>query len=262
MTAQAFSTADREALCSRIDRLLQHSRFRPALVEVQRLPHWEADPKALHQLGLVLHRFAPHAKDGPCAYSFARAMYRTAATRSSDPRLRADAIAHIAATYFEQGRLDDAIDAFGASLSLAPDHVAARLGLLAVACARHDLAQIRRSSQDLIDHIPDWDLDPEIVTALASAPEFAFLRSSRELFFDGFGGFPEQLQAVHDRQRLDNLEAALDLLSTDEPISVEDEPENTDVVRRALSLVDPILQSGQCTMPGVPVGSLQARLGL
>ena len=261
MSNKTFSISNDDELCRRIEMLLRLSLFRLALVEVQRPPNWEVDPKALRRLGGVFHRFAPQSKDRGCAYSFARALYRTAASRSTDPRLRADSMAEVGAAYFEEGRLDDAIGAFEASLSLDLSHPLARLGLLAIACTRQDLDEIRRLSKALVKQCPDWYMDRDVVAALATSPDFAFLRASRSLFLEGFGGFPEHLQALHDRHRLENLERALEMLDTDEDHAFEEDLDITKVVRKTFHSVDQILRSPQCTLHGVSMASLQARLG-
>src|SRR6185295_11914635 len=81
---------DTEALRERIQLLLELSLFRQALAEVHRYAYSEADPESLRQLGVVIHRFAPRSQDRGGTYSFARALYRTAATQTQDPALNAE----------------------------------------------------------------------------------------------------------------------------------------------------------------------------
>lgn len=252
----------------RIQLLLELELFREALAEVQRYPNWKCDPECLRQFGLVLHRFAPRSKDRSCAYSVARVMYRAAVARTQDRLLRAETLADIGASYFEDGRLDDAVNAFEASRSLAPWMHHSHLGLLAIACARRDLAAIRRRCEDFVAAIPDWHEHREAVALLAADPDFAFLRASPALCFACFGSSPDQLGALHDQHGLEALERGLATFETRE----DEEPEGTFELEDAFELTQVVWDTAKSVAPrvggqevsvfrDVPVESLQARIG-
>jgi hypothetical protein len=186
--------------------LLELSLFRQALAEVHRRP---ADPESLRQLGLVMQRFASHSKHRDCTYMVARGLYRTAATHTRDPLLHAELRADIGSSYFEEGRLDDAVHELETSRALAPWKYHAHLALLAIACATRVLPAIRRRCEDLVGDIPCWYANREVVALLVTDPDFAFLRASPALFLECFGGYPEQLRALHDRYSMEALERAL-----------------------------------------------------
>ena len=246
---------------ARVQLLLKLSLFRQALAEIEQRAHWESDPESLRQLGLVMHRFAPQSRDRTCTYSCARALYRTAAGRTADLALRAEVFALIGSSYFEEGRLDDAVAAFQASLSLARWQSPSHLGLLAVACARRDLAAIRRGCEHLGEDIPCWHANREVVAALVTDPDFAFLRATPGLFYECFGGYPEHLQALHDRYCMEALDRALSTFDAREDGAPADPLEVTKVVRRAFSSFGSIVCSSACTLDGISADSLQARIG-
>ena len=208
-------TIDVRPLRERVHILLDLSRFQQALVEVHRWPRWESDPEALQLIGLIVHRCAPRSKHRSSMYSFARAMYRTAAAATRDASMRAKVLDGIGASYFEQGRLHDAIGAFEASRSLAPDHPRAHLGLLALACATRDLAEIRRRCKELVEDVPRWHANREAVASLATDPDFSFLRARPELFLECLGGYPDHLRALHDQYCMEALERGLTPTSAD-----------------------------------------------
>jgi tetratricopeptide (TPR) repeat protein len=252
----------------RIQLLLELELFREALAEVQRFQNWKCDPECLRQFGLVLHRFAPRSRDRSYAYSVARVMYRAAVARTHDRPLRAEALADIGASYFEDGRLDEAVNAFEASRSLAPWMHRSHLGLLAIACARRDLAAIRRRCEAFVAAIPDWHEHREAVALLAADSDFAFLRASPELFFACFGSSPDQLVALHDQDGLEALEHALATFETRE----DEEPEGTFEFEGAFELTRVVCDTAKSvalllrgqevgTLRDVPVESLQARIG-
>ncbi|HWU90648.1 MAG TPA: tetratricopeptide repeat protein [Kofleriaceae bacterium] len=241
--------------------MLDLSLFRQAVAEIEQRVHWERDPESLRQLGLVMHRFAPRSRDRTCTYSCARALYRTAAARTRDPALRAEVLTLIGSSYFEEGRLDEAVAAFEASLSLARWKHAAHLGLIAIACAQRDLAAIRRRCEHFGEDVPCWHLDREVVALLAADPDFAFLRAAPALFHECFGGYPEHLQALHDRYCIEALDRALDAFDTREDGEPTDALEVTKVVRRTFSSVGEIVCSSACTLQGISPDSLQARIG-
>jgi tetratricopeptide (TPR) repeat protein len=265
MTTHADSSSpsgplDVEALRDRVQLLLDLSLFRQALAVIHQCPNWDSHPEALRQLGQVMQRFAPRSKDRSCAYSFARAMYRAAATSTRDPVLRAEVLAHIGASYFEEGRLEEAVEAFASSRSAVPWKHHAHLGLLAIACATRDLDVIRRRCEDFVEDIPTWHANREAVALLATDPDFAFLRASSELFLECFGGYPAHLQALHDRYCLEALDRALASFDTPERQPLGDGPELTAVVHRTFATVEPILLDNASSV--VATASLQARLGL
>ena len=198
-----------EALRGRIQRLLEASLFRQAITEVRKHSNGEADAESLRQLGLAMHRSAPRSKDRGCTYRFARAMYREAATHTRDPLLRAEVLVDLGTSFFEEGRLDDAVNELEASRALAPWRYQAHLGLLAIACATRDLASIRRRCEDLVEDIPDWPANRELVASLATDPGFDLLRTSPQLFLEVFGGYPRHLRTLYDRHCLEALERAL-----------------------------------------------------
>ena len=254
-------TGEVAAFHARIELLLKLSLFRQALAEIERRAHWESDPESLRQLGLVMHRFAPHSRDRTCTYSCARALYRTATRRTTDPTLRAEVFALMGASYFEEGRLDAAVIVFEASLSLARWHHPAHLGLLAVACARRDLAAIRRCCEHLGEDIPCWHANRAVVALLVTDPDFAFLCATPELFYECFGGYPEHLQTLHDRYCLEALDRALVTFDAREDGEPADPLEVTKVVRRAFTSFGSIVCSSACTLDGISADSLQARIG-
>lgn len=196
---------DAQRLRERVQLLLELLSFRQALAEVCRLPHWESDPLALQQIGLIAQRCAPHSNDRSSMYSFAREMYRRAAAATRDASLHAEALAGMGACYFEEGRLDDAAHAFERSRAADPGRHQAHLGLLALACAARDLAAIRRHGRELSEHVPGWHSNREAVAALAMEPDFAFLRASPRLFRECFGGHPDHLRALHVRYCMEAL---------------------------------------------------------
>jgi hypothetical protein len=198
-----------EALHGRVQHLLDASLFRQALAEVLS-DSKEADPESLRKLGLAMHRSAPRSKDRGCTYRFARAMYREAASHTRDPLLRAEMLAEIGASFFEEDRFDDAVDELETSRALVPWRHHAHLTLLAIACATRDLASIRRRCKDFVDDVPAWHTNREAVASLAADPDFALLRESPQLFFEAFGGYPHHLQALYDRHCLEALERAVD----------------------------------------------------
>ncbi len=252
---------DVEEVRERIELLLDLSLYRQALSEVHRIPHWDSNPEALWQLGRVLHRFAPRSKDRSCAYGFARAMYRTAASSAGNTLLRAEVLTDIGSSYFEEGRLDDAVIAFEASRSIAPWKYRVHLGLLAIACAIRDLDAIRRRCKDLRDAIPGWHANRDVVALLVADPDFAFLRASPALFLECFGGYPVHLQALHDRYSMEALDRALASFDAREYERLEDTSELARVVRGTFAKAGPIC-SHAFSNPEIRTAVLQDRLGL
>jgi hypothetical protein len=183
--------------------------FRQALAEVCRHPRWETEPLALQQIGMIAQRCAPHSNDRSGMYSFAREMYRRAATAVREPALQAEAWAGIGACYFEEGRLADAAHSFEQGRAVDPGRYQAHLGLLALACAARDRAAIQRVSRGLVKAIPDWHTNRAVVASLAVDPDFAFLRGAPELLRECLGGYPDHLQALHDRYCMEALEQGL-----------------------------------------------------
>jgi hypothetical protein len=257
-SSPTWKRRDAGTLRERIQPLLELELFRQALAEVQRYQGWQTDPESLQQFGRIMHRFAPRSKDRSCTYSFARALYRTAATYSDDPVLDAELQSDVGRAYFEEGRLDDAVDAFEASRSSAPWRFHAHLGLLAIACARRDAAAIRQRCKGLVAAVPGWHANRETVALLVNDPDFAFLRASPALFLQCLGGYPEHLCALHDRYCLEALDGALASFGTQE---LQDALELTRVVGRTFDSVKPILRRHSCTLLGVSPTSLQARIG-
>lgn len=200
---------DVPCLRGRVHLLIELLDFRQALAEVCRRPCWETEALALQQIGVIAQRCAPHSNDRSGMYSFAREMYRRAATAAREPALHAEAWAGIGACYFEEGRLDDAARAFEQGRSVDPGRYQAHLGLLALACAARDRAAIRRVSRGLVEAIPDWHTKRAAVASLAVDPDFAFLRTSSSLFFECFSGYPDHLRALHDRYCMEALEQGL-----------------------------------------------------
>lgn len=200
---------DAQRLRERVQLLLELRSFRQALAEVCRRPRWETEPLALLQIGLIAQRCAPYSNDRGSMYSFAREMYRRAATVARDSSLHAEAWAGIGACYFEEGRLDDAARAFERSRWVDPGRHQAHLGLLALACVARDLAAIRRISRELVENIPGWHANREAVASLVMDLDFAFLRASPELFRECLGGYPDHLRALHERYCMKALERGL-----------------------------------------------------
>jgi hypothetical protein len=252
---------DARTLRERVQLLLGLSLFRQALAEVHQRPGWEADPESLRQLGLVMQRFAPRSKDRGCTYMFARGLYRTAATYTRDPLLRAELLADIGASYFEEGRLDEAVSKFETSLALVRWRHHAHLALLAIACAMRDLAAIHRRCEAFVEGVPCWQKNREAVALLAADPDFAFLRASPKLFLECFGGYPEHLRALHDRYSLEALDQALASFDTPDYAELSDPLEITNLVRQTFDSVGPILRSSACTLHGISPALLQARIG-
>lgn len=245
----------------RITLLLDRLAFRRALLEISQHDRWREDAEALCLVGLVMHRFAPRSTDRACAYGIARNFYRAAARRSRDRGLRAGSLAQIGHTYFEEGALDNAFAAFEQSASLVADHCEAHLGLLAVACAKRDDSAIRSRAQDLVERIPDWHKDHETVQVLATNPDYAFLRASDELFFDCFGGFPRDLAALFDQHKLHRLRRALTRLACNTEDELEDSAETRTIIKQTFAKMGPILKVPSLTLAGVPIKSIQNRLG-
>jgi tetratricopeptide (TPR) repeat protein len=200
---------DVPCLRERVHLLTELLDFRQALAEVCRRPHWETEPLALQQIGVIAQRCAPHSNDRSGMYSFAREMYRRAATATGEPALHAEAWAGIGACYFEEGRLDDAARAFEQGRAVDPGRYQAHLGLLALACAARDRGAIRRVSRGFVEAIPDWHTKRAAVASLAVDPDFAFLRASPRLFLECFGSYPDHLRALHDRYCMEALEQGL-----------------------------------------------------
>jgi hypothetical protein len=282
----------------RIQLLLELELFRHAFAEIRGYPDWESNPESLRQLGLVMHRFAPSSKDRSCTYGFARALYRTALNLTQDRFLRAEILADLGAAFLADERLDEAASLFEDSRSLNPWMHRVHLGLLAIACATGDPAAIRRRCKDFIAEVPRWHTNHKAVALLATAPEFEVLRASRRLFRECFGGYPDQLLALHNRHCLEALEPALatfalenaELEHASDPASYPDrlpalhdrhclealEPAlaafgrelgdasvATEVVIEIFNTIArPILNSPACTLRDVSVESLQARIGL
>lgn len=250
-----------EGLRERVQLLLDLSLHRQALAEVHRFPSWDSNPEALWQFGRVVHRFAPRSKDRSCAYSFARAMYRTAVAFAGNTLLSAEVLTDIGAAYFEEGRLEDAVTAFEESRQIAPWKYRVHLGLLAIACATRDLETIRQRCADLRDDIPGWHANRDAVAMLVTDPDFAFLRGSPELFRECFGGLPQQLQALHDRYSLEALEQALASFDAREPAALEAVTEITKVVRGTVAKGGQLCRHA-FSNPAIPPAVLQERIGL
>src|SRR6185436_12116213 len=104
--------------------------------------------------GSVVQRFAPRSNDRSCAYGIARGFYWIAMDHARERPLRAEILADLAESYFEEGRLDDASEAFEASRSIYPREHRAHLGLIAIACATRELAEIRERCAALVRDLP------------------------------------------------------------------------------------------------------------
>lgn len=207
-TAALSCHSELKAPCTlreRIELLIDLSLYHQALAELRR---WRADTESLYCLGRVLRGWAPHLSHRSRAYDRARASYRDAAALTSEPARRAELLAEIGATYFEEGRLDEAVDAFEHSRALAP-WPPAHLGLVAIACARRDRTEIRARCAALVEEIPAWRTSPSTVAALAADPDFAFIRASPLLFRTCLGGSPERLLALDEHYRISALERAV-----------------------------------------------------
>jgi hypothetical protein len=251
---------DVEALRERIHLLLDLSLHRKALAEVRRYPDWDRNPEALWQFGRIVHRFAPRSKDRSCAYSFARAMYRTAAGVAGNTVLRAEVLTDLGTSYFEEGRLDEAVVEYEASRSIAPWKYRVHLGLVAIACAMRDLGAIRQRCEAFRNDLPSWDANRDVVALLATDPDFAFLRAFTELFHECFGYHPVDVQALHDWYSLQALERALASFDAPEPAELTDVLELTKVVRGAWARIGPICSDGFSNSAIHPVG-IQERIG-
>ena len=188
---------------------LHFDRFAAAIAAICKRPHWESDPDALQQLGIVIHCFAPRAQDPCYAYDVARWFYDRAATLTIDSDLRADALASIGFTYLEERRFAAAAHAFTSSLSNNNAQRYALLGQLTIACSHQDVDGIRQGCRVFMSRIPTWHKDRNIVMLLSTSPAYEFLRSSGQLFYECFSGSPADLQALHNMQRIDALKVAL-----------------------------------------------------
>lgn len=202
--------------------LLHFGDFEAAFAAVRRRPHWENDSESLLQLGIILHRFAPRSRDRAYAYSCARRLYRRAAAFASDIALRADALASIGTAYLEEGRFEEATFAYMTSLMVDPANRFAILGQLSVSCARRDLGEIRRTCDELTSRMPTWHTDRDVVAMLATDPDYAFLRASAVLFLECFGGYPADMQALHEMHRLVTLAEKVDEKSNEESLYWEE----------------------------------------
>jgi len=254
-------SSDARLLRERVLLLLGLSLFRQALAEIHERPRWETDPEALRQLGLVMQAFAPRSKDRRCTYTFARALYWTAATYTRDPLLHAELLVDVGTSYFEEGRLDDAVNELELSLALVRWKHRAHLALLAIACATRDLAAIRRRCAAFLEDVPRWHASRDAVALLAADPDFAFLRASPGLVLECFGCHPDHLRALHDRYCLETLEQALASFDPPEHAELPDSLEITNLVRETFASVEPILRSPACQIRGLSPASLQARIG-
>ena len=181
-----------------------------ALELVRGRPQWKTDPEAVLQLGIIQHHFTLHSAVGTATYSHARYLYRRAATLGADTKFNAEALASAATAYLDERRLCEADLGYRESLSVDASNRLALLGRISVACARRSLAGVRQTCRELVTRISSWHQDHEVVAMLATNAHHAFLRASPALFVECFGGYPTDLQALHDRHRLDTLRDNVD----------------------------------------------------
>jgi len=252
---------DARWLRERVEILLELGLFRQAFAEIHRHSSWETDPEALRLFGSVVQRFAPRSNDRSCAYGIARGFYWIAMDHARERPLRAEILADLAESYFEEGRLDDASEAFEASRSIYPREHRAHLGLIAIACATRELAEIRERCAALARELPTWHEHRGAVASLVTDPDFAFLLASRELFLDCLAGTPDDLRALHDRHCLESLAPALASFDDREQAEPACLLEVTEVVHQTFVSVEPRLRRRTSTLGALSPEPFQARIG-
>lgn len=188
--------------------------FHSAAEAVRTRPQWKTDPEAVRQLGVILHCFARRWPAALVTYSCARYLYRRSVTLSSDTTFDAEALASAATVYLEEGKLCEADLVYRSSLAVDTSSRFALLGRISVACSRRSIDGTRRTCRELIARISTWHQDHEVVAILSTNPHYAFLRSSPSLFYECFGGHTEDLQALHNKHRLERLQHELDARET------------------------------------------------
>ncbi len=150
--------------------LFRDGRYDDGIARAMRDPDWETDTYAWLHVGsgnFFLER-----------YDDAREAWRKSVSLAHEPDVKATGIANIGASFYRQGRLDQAADCFDTALHVSPSNRIALLGRMSIANARGDEADMRLRWTQLKRAVPGWRDDPTIAEATRIDRS---LRRSREL---------------------------------------------------------------------------------